>query len=77
MILGSPNWQITNLPLALVLILDSAYFIFNIILFRKNIHLLLLYPRHVIKLSGHNLGCYIEDWLVSYIFRNSCGISIT
>ena len=22
-------------------------------------HLLLLYPKHVIKLSGHNLGCYM------------------
>ena len=52
------NWQFTNLPLTFVLISVFAYFIFSIILFRKNIHLLLLYPKHVIKLSGYNLGCY-------------------
>ena len=41
-----------------VLILVFTYFILTIILFQKNIHLLLLYPKHVIKLSGYNLGCY-------------------
>ena len=34
------------------------YFIFIFILFQKNILLLLLYLKHVIKLLGHNLGCY-------------------
>ena len=33
-------------------------FVFIFILFRKNILLLLLYPKHVIKLLGCNLGCY-------------------
>ena len=36
-----------------------AYFIFSIVLFQKNIHFLLLYPKHVIKLLGYNLGCYM------------------
>ena len=31
-------------------------FVFIFILFRKNILLLLLYPKHVIKLLGYNLG---------------------
>ena len=48
----------TNLPLSFVEIPDFAYFIFSFILFWKNIHVLLLYPKHVIKLSGYNLGCY-------------------
>ena len=52
------NWQFTNLPLTFILIPGFAYFIFSIILFRKNIHLLLLYQKHVIKLLGYNLGCY-------------------
>ena len=34
-------------------------FFFIFILFLKNILLLLLYPKHVIKLLGYNLGCYI------------------
>ena len=33
-------------------------FIFIFILFRTIILLLLLYPTHVIKLLGYNLGCY-------------------
>ena len=33
-------------------------FVFIFILFRKNILLLLLYPKHVIKRLGYNLGCY-------------------
>ena len=36
-------------------------FVFIFILFLKNILLLLLYPKHVIKLLGYNLGCYIPD----------------
>ena len=49
----------TNLSLAFVLISGFVYFIFfSIILFRKNIHLLLLYPKHDIKLSWYNLGYY-------------------
>ena len=35
-------------------------FVFIFILFLKNILLLLLYPKHVIKLLGYNLGCYKE-----------------
>ena len=53
------------MPLIFVLILGFAYFIFSIILFRKNIHLLLLYPKHVVKLSWYNLGCYSGS---KYIF---------
>ena len=34
-------------------------FVFIFILFRTNILLLLLYPKHFIKLFGYNLGCYI------------------
>ena len=33
--------------------------------FRKNILLLLLYPKHVIKLLGHNLRCY-NDCIIDY-----------
>ena len=33
-------------------------FVFIFILFLKNILLLLLYPKHVIKLLRYNLGCY-------------------
>ena len=33
-------------------------FVFIFILFLKNILLRLLYPKHVIKLLGYNLGCY-------------------
>ena len=33
-------------------------FIFIFILFRTNILLFLLYPTHVIKPLGYNLGCY-------------------
>ena len=33
-------------------------FVFIFILFLKNILLLLLYPKHVIKPLGYNLGCY-------------------
>ena len=40
---------------------SCLFYFFIFILFRKNILLLLLYPRHVIKLVGHNLGCYIID----------------
>ena len=36
-------------------------FIFIFILFWTNILLLLLYPKHVIKLLGYNLGCYMLD----------------
>ena len=39
-------------------------FVFIFILFRKNILLLLLYPKHVIKLLGYNLGCYMVDILM-------------
>ena len=39
-----------------------AYFMFNILLFRKNILLLLLYPKHVIKLLGYNFGCYTHPF---------------
>ena len=50
-----------------------AYFIFNIILFQKNIHLLLLYLKHVIKLSGYNLGYYREGESCYDIFEiSSC-----
>ena len=45
-------------PLTLRLIPGFAYFIFSIILFRKNIHLLLLYSKHVIKLSRYNFWYY-------------------
>ena len=48
----------TNLLLTLKCISGFAYLIFSIILFRKNILLLLLYLKHVIKLLGYNLGCY-------------------
>ena len=49
----------TNLPLALLLIPGlSFYFIFSILLFWKNILLLLLYPKHIRKLLGYILGCY-------------------
>ena len=49
-----------------------SYFIFRIILFRKNILLLLLYPKHVIKLSWHILGCYIilDD---EFVTSRDCG----
>ena len=43
------------------------YFIFSIILFWKNIHLLLLYPKHVIKLLWYNLGCYTLAQMPSYV----------
>ena len=33
-------------------------FVFIFILFLQNILLLLLYPKHVIKPLGYNLGCY-------------------
>ena len=33
-------------------------FVFIFILFLKNILLLLLYLKHVIKMLGYNLGCY-------------------
>ena len=33
-------------------------FVFIFILFHRNILLLLLYPKHVIKPLGYNLGCY-------------------
>ena len=36
-------------------------FVFIFILFLKNILLLLLYPKHVIKLLGYNLGCYRNE----------------
>ena len=35
-------------------------FVFIFILFLTNILLLLLYPKHVIKPLGYNLGCYSE-----------------
>ena len=45
-----------------VLISGFTYFIFfSIILFLKNIHLLLLYPKHDIKPSWYNLGYYINS----------------
>ena len=55
------NWQFNNLPLTFVLIPGFAYFIFSMILFRKNIHLLLFYPKHVIKLSGYKLEYYMHS----------------
>ena len=72
------NWQFTNLPLTLELILDFSYFIFRIILFLKNIHLLLLYPKHVIKLLGYNLGCYTtRHQPYSGFVVNQLGINLT
>ena len=44
--------------MTLRLIPGFAYSIFNIILFHKNVHLFLLYPKHVIKLLWYNLGYY-------------------
>ena len=45
-------------------------FVFIFILFRTLILLLLLYPKHVIKPSGYNLGCYRERLLqVGYLGR--------
>ena len=38
--------------------MDIPTFVFIFILFRTNILLLLLYPKHVIKPLGYNLGCY-------------------
>ena len=38
--------------------MDIPTFVFIFILFLKNKLLLLLYPKHVIKLLGYNLGCY-------------------
>ena len=67
------NWYITNLPLTVVLILGFAYFIFSIILFRKNTLLLLLYPKLVIELSGYNLGCYKHNYR-SYLFHQLVAI---
>ena len=40
-------------------------FVFIFILFLKNILLLLLYLKHVIKLLGYNLGCYTSNVLTS------------
>ena len=60
MTLGSSSG---NLPLVLVRIPGFAYFIFfRKFLFRKNIHLLLLYPKQGIKLSWYNLG-YYRSWV--------------
>ena len=42
-------------------------FIFIFILFLKNVLLLLLYPKHVIKLLGYNLGCYIVIGTLMYL----------
>ena len=39
-------------------------FVFIFILFRTNILLLLLYPKHVIKPLGNNLGCYSKPPIV-------------
>ena len=44
-------------------------FVFIFILFLKNILLLLLYPKHVTKLLGYNLGCY-KPYVVSYSKRH-------
>ena len=55
------NWQFTYLPLTFVLIPGFTYFIFSIISYQKNIHLLLLYLKHAIKLSWYNLGCYSDS----------------
>ena len=43
-------------------------FVFIFILFQKNILLLLLYPKHVIKPLWYNLGCYS---LTSYLANNT------
>ena len=58
--------------------LGFVYFIFSILLFRKNILLLLLYPKHIIKPLGYNLGRYkfsqcnvIEIILVHMMFWRS------
>ena len=40
-------------------------FVFIFILFRINILLLLLYPKHVIKPLGYNLGCYMTPFFHS------------
>ena len=50
-------------------------FVFIFILFRTIILLLLLYPTHVIKLLGYNLGCYttgLEDQVVIAWLRVTC-----
>ena len=41
-------------------------FVFIFILFWTNILLLLLYPKHVIKPLGYNLGCYMYVLILSY-----------
>ena len=41
--------------------MHNPTFVFIFILFLKNILLLLLYPKHVIKLLGYNLGCFTDN----------------
>ena len=48
-------------------------FVFIFILFLKNILLLLLYPKHVIKLLGYNLGCYKSCKAPIYLFWEGSG----
>ena len=49
-----------------ILIPNFCIFYFSLILFRKNILLLLLDPKHVIKLSGYNLKCYTSTRVSSF-----------
>ena len=53
-------------------------FVFIFILFLKNILLLLLYPKHVIKLLGYNLGCYNngESFLYLLLYVDNMLIAI-
>ena len=46
-------------------------FVFIYILFRTNILLLLLYPKHIIKQLGYNLGCYIVHSILGSKGANS------
>ena len=51
-------------------------FVFIFILFRINILFLLLYPKHVRKQLGSNLGCYIaNDFRYSPTFLHSISSS--
>ena len=52
------NNSLNSSLLFVIELMHIPTFVFIFILFLKNILLLLLYPKHVIKLLGYNLGCY-------------------
>ena len=51
----------TTLPLALVQIPGFSIFTFSTYNFQKNSNLLILYPKHIIKLLGYILGRYTSS----------------